>query len=214
MFTGIIQDVGRVVAMVSDQAGGATLTVATKLDTAAWALGDSIAVNGCCLTVTTLDPRGRFAARLSRETLAVTNLGALSADDVVNLEPALRAGEPLGGHFVSGHVDGTVTVTSVQECGEFREVTCRIARDLAPYVVVKGSIALDGVSLTVNRVGDDNFTICLIPHTLQHTNLSRLRPGTRLNVETDMMARFVARQLDYLRAEATATEGADDAGKL
>ncbi|MDX8414489.1 MAG: riboflavin synthase [Mariprofundales bacterium] len=214
MFTGIIQDVGVVQACTAIEAGGSSLSISTALDSSAWKLGDSVAVNGCCLTVVGLHPQGRFSAELSQETLNITNLGSLSAGDAVNLEPALRAADPLGGHMVSGHVDGTAAVVSVSDRGDFREITFVIPTALAPYVVSKGSVALDGVSLTVNCVTDTSFSVCLIPHTLQQTNLNRLQPTSFVNLETDMVGRYIARQLHFLHAAEPATQGAEHAGKL
>lgn len=214
MFTGIIQDVGIVHSFEAMDAGGALLSFSTKLNQSAWKLGDSVAVNGCCLTVVALSPKGLFSAELSPETLNLTNLAALCAGDAVNLEPALRAADPLGGHMVSGHVDGTAAVVSVSESGDFREITFAISAALAPYVVTKGSVALDGVSLTVNGVTDTSFSVCLIPHTLQQTNLNRLQPTFQVNLETDMVGRYIARQLHFLHAAESANQGAEHAGKL
>jgi len=214
MFTGIIQDVGTVVSVTPIENGGVHLSCVTMLKTSAWSLGDSVAINGCCLTLIDLDGSGGFSAQLSHETLEVTNLGALCVDDRVNIEPALRAADPLGGHIVSGHVDGVAVVQSINECGDFREVEFAIDRSLAPFVVVKGSVALDGVSLTVNSVTDHSFTVCLIPHTLHKTTLCRLQREAQVNLETDILGRFVARQLHFINAASTAYQGADDVGKL
>jgi len=209
MFTGIIQDVGRVLSLTEIESGGARLSVSTALDRSAWRLGDSVAINGCCLTLIALPLQAQFSAQfsteLSQETLKVTNLGALSVGDAVNLEPALRAADPLGGHIVSGHVDGTAAVISVNECGDFREISFAIPAALAPYVVSKGSLALNGVSLTVNHVTDSTFSVCLIPHTLQQTNLHALQPTSQVNLETDMVGRYIERQLHFLHAAKPAT---------
>jgi len=214
MFTGIIQDVGRVMSLTTIETGGVLLSVSTALATETWNFGDSVAVNGCCLTMVALDMPDQFSAQLSQETLDVTDLGLLRTGDAVNLEPALRAADPLGGHMVSGHIDGIAVVVSISENGDFREITFSIAASLAPYVVTKGSVALDGVSLTVNSVTDTTFSVCLIPHTLQQTTLNRLQLASHANLETDMFGRYVARQLHFLKAVSTAPQGADNVGKL
>lgn len=194
MFTGIIQDVGCIQGMD----GGPEQTrmrFATRLDTSAWQLGDSVAVNGCCLTVAELPAGGQFAAVLSAETLRMTHFAAAEVGEKVNLEPALRLGDALGGHLVSGHIDGTGTVVAIHRQGDEADMEIRLPAGLGRYVVVKGSVAVNGVSLTVNAVNGDCFTVHLIPHTLSHTNLGQCAEGDVLNIETDLIGRYVERLL-------------------
>jgi riboflavin synthase len=199
MFTGIIQDLGRVAA--SETRGvDARLTIATRqLDLTKVALGDSICVQGVCLTVTAL-ARSGFTADVSRETLSRTTLGELPPESPVNLEPSLRAGDPLGGHLVSGHVDGVAQVTAVEPDGESRRITVAAPAELSRYIARKGSVAIDGVSLTVNDVEGAAFGVNLIPHTQAVTTLGRLRAGTRVNLEIDQVARYVERLLTLSQA--------------
>ncbi|MDX8408947.1 MAG: riboflavin synthase [Mariprofundales bacterium] len=197
MFTGIIQDVGTVMAFPC-HGDSADLTVKTKLSLLDWNLGDSVAVNGCCLTVTEYLDSSTFCAQLSPETLAVTTLDRLQPGDALNLEPALRANDRLGGHMVTGHVDGVATVRRVAYDGDFCLLEFALPGSLARYVVTKGSVAVNGVSLTVNAVSSSGFGVSLIPHTLEQTNLSDLTVGMQVNLETDMMARYVERQLQFL----------------
>lgn len=191
MFTGIVTDVGKVRRVVARE-GGRRLEIETAYDTASLDLGASVSHAGCCLTVVERGP-GWFAVELSNETLSKTTLGAWREGDPVNLERALRMGDELGGHVVSGHVDGTGEVTSVTQDGEAWRVRVRAPAPLHRYVAPKGSIAIDGVSLTVNEVDGEVFGVSLIPHTWTHTTLSRLKPGDRVNLEVDMLARYAAR---------------------
>jgi len=177
MFTGIVREVGRVSAF-----DGSRLVVAA--DTAA-ALGDSVAIDGVCLTVVEAKP---LAFDVVPETIARTTLGRLRAGDAVNVEPALRAGEPLGGHIVQGHVDG---VGRVRELGDL--VWFDAPPELLRYLVEKGSIAVDGVSLTVAAVDDRGFAVALVPHTLEATTLGALAPGDEVNLEADVLAKYVER---------------------
>jgi riboflavin synthase alpha subunit len=160
-------------------------------------IGASVAVSGVCLTVVELAAEASLV-ELSPETLRRTNLGALRQGNEVNLEPALRVGDPLGGHWVQGHVDGTLAVLAVKTIGDHREVTCELPRALSPLVVEKGSIALDGVSLTVASLAADRFGVALIPHTLEVTTLGAVRAGDRLNVEVDLLGKYVLRALQAL----------------
>jgi riboflavin synthase len=192
MFTGIIAAVGRVAA-ATPAAAGARLTVASgALSLGDVAIGDSIAVNGVCLTVVALAREG-FAVDVSPETLSCT--AGYAVDEAVNLENALRLADRIGGHLVSGHVDGVGTVADVASEGENRIVTFAVPRELARYVARKGSVAVNGVSLTVNEVEGDRFSVNLIPHTLQATNLHGLAARARVNLEVDMLARYVERIL-------------------
>jgi riboflavin synthase len=198
MFTGIVSGIGRIVEAQS-AANGRRLTVQAPpgyLDDVQ--PGDSIAINGACMTVTSFDaPAARFELDVSAESLART--AGLDAPGPVNLEKALRAHDRLGGHLVSGHVDGIGTVTRFADLGGHHELCVRAPRELARFVALKGSITVDGVSLTVNRVSDDadgcEFSINLIPHTLQQTTLGTLQPGARVNLEVDLIARYVERML-------------------
>src|SRR4051812_20197124 len=190
MFTGIVTAVGKI-ARLSPQADGARAEVdAPGFGLGDVAVGDSIAVNGVCLTVVARDAT-RFEVDLSRETLACTTGLAASAE--VNLEKALRLSDRLGGHLVAGHVDGVGEVTKIQASGDSRVVFVRAPAELVRYIARKGSITVDGVSLTVNSVKDREFEINLIPHTLAVTNLGNLRAGSRVNLEIDLVARYVER---------------------
>ena len=192
MFTGLIADLGSVDA-VEQGPDGATLTVASAL-AGELAEGDSIAVNGVCLTATGVDGSS-FRAEAMNETLARSSLGRLAPGDRVNLELALRAGDRLGGHFVQGHVDGTATVRAVRDDGFSRVVTLEAPAELVPYLVEKGSVALDGVSLTVSALDGDGFSVSLIPETLKRTNLGQIGEGSLMNIEVDMLAKHVERLL-------------------
>lgn len=194
MFTGIVQDVGRLAS--SEARGGDVRMVFAfeRLDPAAMHVGDSICVQGCCLTVVQFQDRG-FAADLSRETLSLTTLGELRPGSRVNLEPSLRVGDPLGGHLVSGHVDGVGRVVAIREDARSSRIDVTVPEELARYIARKGSVAVDGVSLTVNEARDNLFGVNLIPHTQQVTTLGALAVGTRVNIEVDQMARYVERLL-------------------
>lgn len=198
MFTGIVQDVGRVKSR-EERGGDVRLVIEVdKLDLARTAIGDSICVQGVCVTVTELEGKA-FAADLSRETLSLTTLGELQPDAYVNLEPALRAGDALGGHLVSGHVDGIARVTARAEDARSLRLTIAPPLELARYIARKGSVTIDGVSLTVNEVGDIDFGVNLIPHTQSVTTLGRLNVGSRVNIEVDQVARYVERLLTSYR---------------
>jgi len=196
MFTGIIQDVGSI-KRVERESEQTHMTFTTALDMTDWQSGDSVACNGCCLTVTTFESDHAFTATLSMETLGLTTFADAAVGDAVNFEPALRVGDALGGHMVTGHVDGCGRVQVVREIGEHREFIFEIPDKLARYVVSKGSVAINGVSLTVNRVGRNDFTVNLIPHTLSHTNLGALQAGDNVNIETDMYGRYVERLMQF-----------------
>ena len=194
MFTGLIRELGRVVSVAS-MAGGVRLEVSVETRRERpLQVGDSVAVNGACLTVVEVGP-GRVVMEVSPETLAKTNLGGLKPGGVVNLEQALRVGDALDGHLVLGHVDGTVTLLEVRREGEFYLFRFSLPSHLAPYVAEKGSVALDGISLTVSRVEGDSFTVAVIPHTYTHTNLQFRRTGEKVNLEVDVIARYVERLL-------------------
>ena len=194
MFTGIVRDVGTVRAL-EPRGGDVRLWIdVVALPMAGVVDGDSICVSGCCLTALEVAPRG-FAADVSRETLSLTTLGGLQAGSKVNLEPSLRAGDSLGGHLVSGHVDGVGELVALHEDARSVRMRCRGPPGLSRYVARTGSIAIDGVSLTVNEVDGDEFGVNLIPHTQQVTTLGGRRPGQRVNLEIDQVARYVERLL-------------------
>jgi riboflavin synthase len=196
MFTGLVQEVGEIrVREPRNGAGGADLrlVVGTRaIDRSRLELGASICVDGVCLTVAQLDADS-FAADVSGETLRVTTLGDKLVGSRVNLEPALRAGDSLGGHWVSGHVDGVAEVLDTRRDARSLQVSVDAPKSLARYIARKGSVTLDGVSLTVNDVADTRFAINLIPHTLDVTTLGSLAKGSRLNLEIDLLARYVER---------------------
>jgi len=192
VFTGIVTAVGSI-ARLAPTAGGVRATVdAPALGLEDVAIGDSIAVNGVCLTVVARDA-SRFEVELSRETLRCT--AGFEAASEVNLEKALRLSDRLDGHLVSGHVDGVGEVTRVETFGDNRAVAVRAPSELARYIARKGSVTVDGVSLTVNAVNGAEFEVNLIPHTLSATNFARLRPGARVNLEVDLLARYLERLL-------------------
>jgi riboflavin synthase len=192
MFTGIIQAVGRVRELTLAERAARLVIATDKLDLADVGIGDSIAVNGVCLTATEL-LSDAFSADVSPETMACTVGFELAA--AVNLEKALRLSDRLGGHLVSGHVDGVGTVVRFEPVGDNRLLAVRVPADLGRYVARKGSIAVNGVSLTVNQVERDVFRVNLIPHTLAQTNLGRLRSGAQVNLEVDLVARYIERML-------------------
>jgi len=191
MFTGIVTDVGRVRA-VRETNRDLRFEIETRFDLSTVEMGASIAHAGCCLTVVEKG-EGWFAVEVSGETLAHTSLGDWKVGRPVNLERAARVGDELGGHIVSGHVDGVGEVLSVESEGGSHRVKIRVPRPLHRYIAPKGSIAVEGVSLTVNEVDDDVFGINLIPHTWDVTTLGTLKPGSRVNLEIDMLARYLAR---------------------
>ena len=195
MFTGIIESIGTI-GRLQEAGGGTRLVIdAGDVDLSDAAIGESISVSGVCLTVTAL-AAGGFSADVSGETLRATNLGDLGEGDRVNLERALCVGDRLGGHFVTGHVDGVGEVVGFEPAGDSRCLTVRVPGELAQYVARKGSLTVDGVSLTVNVVRKDECEINLVPHTLAVTTLGALREGDRVNLEVDLLARYLARLLE------------------
>ena len=187
MFTGLVQDKARVAA-IERNGDGVRLTVETTVEPIA--RGDSVSINGVCLTAVETDG-GRFTADVMEETLRRSSLAALGEGDAVNVEPALQAGARLGGHIVQGHVDGLGEVVDVREEGFARLVRVAAPADLLRYVVEKGSIAVDGVSLTVSAIGDDWFEVSLIPETLERTTLGEAAAGRAVNLEVDVVAKYV-----------------------
>ena len=193
MFTGLVADVGRIES-ASRRRGVLVIEVATALADETLRVGDSLAINGACLTVVSLSP-GRAAVEAVEETLARTTLGSLRPGSRVNLERPLRLGDRLDGHLVQGHVDGVGRVLQVRRLGGSVILRIGLGRQLLRYVAEKGSVALDGVSLTVSRVDGRAFEVSLVPHTLEATNLADRRVGDRVNVETDVLAKYVERVL-------------------
>jgi riboflavin synthase len=211
MFTGIVEELG-VVAALEDQGDAVRLTVRGPLVTADAGLGDSVAVNGCCLTVARRDG-DTFTADVMRETLDKTSLGALGPGAPVNLERAVTAATRLGGHIVQGHVDGTGSVVRRRASEHWEVVEVSLPAELSRYLVPKGSVAVDGVSLTVVEVGDDSFTVSLIPETLARTTLGSKQPGDPVNLEVDVVAKYVERLLAHRpSAPAGAAEPAGPTG--
>jgi riboflavin synthase len=189
MFTGLIEDVGKVNRWQLGKRAG-KLTFSTQLPVRGIKLGSSIAVNGTCLTVVTRS-KGRLTVDVSPETLARTNLTEVGVGDPVNLERPLRLMDRLGGHLVTGHVDGIGTLKAIQKRGEFTFFELRVPKAIYRMLVPKGSVALDGISLTVNECANQCFSIAIIPFTLEHTNLHRRRVGDKVNIETDLIGKYV-----------------------
>jgi len=196
VFTGIVKAVGQIVAKDVSQGEGRLHIDTGDLDISNAKLGDSIAVCGCCLTVVELSATG-FAADVSRETLQLTSLGGLDAGSAVNLEPALTLQEPLGGHLVTGHIDGIGDVVSVAENAQSIALQVRVPEPLARYVAKKGSICIDGISLTVNDVAGAVAHLTIVPHTREQTIIANYVSGTRVNIEVDIIARYLERFSQY-----------------
>jgi riboflavin synthase alpha subunit len=193
VFTGIVRELGRVTSAMGGPSG-LTLVVEAPSVAANTSVGDSVAVDGCCLTIEAVEG-SRLRSHAVPETISRTTLGRLAPGDAVNVEPAIRAGEPLGGHFVQGHVDAVGRVQSVEAEGEGLRVFVEASDELLRYCVEKGSIAVDGVSLTIAELADDAFAVVLVPHTLEVTTLSALVPGRAVNLEVDVLAKHVERLL-------------------
>jgi riboflavin synthase len=192
VFSGIVQEIGRVLAR-EPRGGDVRLTIGyERLDLSGTHVGDSLCVQGCCLTAIELEGK-TFAADVSRETLGLTTLGDLAPGARVNLEPALRAGDPLGGHLVSGHIDGVARITAIASEARSQRLTVEAPARLARYLAPKGSVAIDGVSLTINSVEGASFGVNIIPHTQRATTLGQLAVGARVNLEVDQIARYVHR---------------------
>ena len=191
MFTGIVRELG-VVVEAEEAGGGRALAVRAPATASRTRVGDSIAIDGCCLTATEVaDGTIRFQA--VPETIARSTLGTLERDEQVNVEPAIRAGEELGGHYVQGHVDAVGRIRSVEAEGQGLRVVVEAPEAVLRYCVEKGSVTVDGVSLTVAELVDDAFAVALVPHTLEATTLSALRPGQAVNLEADVLAKYVER---------------------
>lgn len=197
MFTGLVEELGSVVAIVP-QGAAVELSLRAPLVAEDAAIGDSIAVNGCCLTVIRREG-DLLAFEAGSETLSRTNLGRLQPGSRVNLERSLRVGDRLGGHYVSGHIDGLGTLDERREEGPWAFLWFRVPTSLARQMASKGSIAVDGVSLTLVEVTNERFSVALIPHTLAVTTLGALKTGDAVNLETDLLAKYVQRQLEFLK---------------
>ncbi|MEZ5940328.1 MAG: riboflavin synthase [Planctomycetaceae bacterium] len=194
MFTGLIEGQGKVVA-IEPEGAGVLLSIEPPADLndgahTEVALGESVAINGCCLTVVSFD-ENTWSFQAGSETLSRTNLGRLQAGDVVNIERALRANARLGGHFVQGHVDDTGTVAKIDREGEWVFMWFKVPPRLTRQMVSKGSICVDGISLTLVEVSDDEFSVALIPHTLEVTTLGQRQPGDMVNIETDILGKYI-----------------------
>jgi riboflavin synthase len=209
VFTGIVSELGEVEAVDSTE-DGARVRVRAGM-ASELGLGDSVSVNGACLTAASVED-GAFEADVMNQTLELTTLGELGGGDRVNLELALRASDRLGGHMVQGHVDGTGTVISREEDGFARRVRVQLPDELLPYVVERGSIAIEGVSLTIAALGEDWAEVSLIPETLERTTLGEREPGDRVNVECDVLARYVQRMLPGMSPLPT-TDGGSSASR-
>lgn len=198
MFTGLVEGTGRIADLQPEGDHALRLSVEVPASMAGQAApGDSVAVNGCCLTVVEFTDRvWQFQA--GSETLSRTNLGEVSVGDAVNLERPLRAGDRLGGHFVQGHVDGQATVSRIEREGEWVHMRFRVAPELTRLMIPKGSVAVDGVSLTLVDVTDDEFSVALIPHTLEITTLGIRKEGSRVNIEADMLGKHVVKMLEAM----------------
>jgi riboflavin synthase len=198
MFTGIVESLASVIEIQSEPPGVRIAIGISKISgdarQSAIRIGDSVALNGCCLTAVAVDGN-RLEFQAGEETLRRTNLGQLKSGSAVNVERSLCLGDPLGGHFVTGHIDGQGTLESRTDAGQWSTFWFRAATDLMRQIASKGSIAIDGVSLTLVDVEDERFSVMLIPHTLEVTTLGKLRPGDAVNLETDVLAKYVQRQL-------------------
>src|SRR6266567_5302683 len=199
MFTGIVNDVGEVLAIEKRTEGLRQLVIGCAYDSASIDIGASIACSGVCLTAVATGKHGNrdtFTVDAAAETLALTTVGRWQQGTRINLERSLRMGDELGGHLVSGHVDGLATVVSRQDLTDMARFTLRVPQPLKRFIAPKGSVALDGVSLTVNEVNDDTFSVLIIPHTLAVTTFGALKAGDAINLEIDVMARYAARLLE------------------
>lgn len=199
MFTGIIEHIGEILEIKEH---GSNLVFTIKSPNLAKKLGESIAINGTCLTVISFDQEN-FTVEAIPETLKLTNLGDLKTGDIVNLEQSLAVGSTLDGHFVVGHVDFKTTCQEVIAEGESKRIWFNIPNEYALYFAKKGSACVNGVSLTVSDVRVGGFEVCLIPYTMEHTNLGKLQPGTSVNIEIDILSRYIQRQLQFLNQNAS-----------
>lgn len=200
MFTGLVQDIG-VVASIDDVRGDVRIEIETSLDLTKVQEGASICCSGCCLTVVEKAKKS-FFVDVSQESLSKTIIGSWRPMSRVNLEPSLKLGDEMGGHIVSGHVDTITQIDSISREGDSHRITVRIPEGYAMFIAPKGSVTIDGVSLTVNDVKADSFDVNIIPHTWQKTTLGDRRAGDMVNIEIDMLARYVARMRDVEKGQA------------
>lgn len=205
MFTGLIEEIGMVRRIIPGR-HSAKIELSARTVLEGTKIGDSIAVNGACLTVVDLDREG-FSADAAHETLKRTNLGSLKSGTAVNLERALRFGDRLGGHLVSGHVDGTAVLQAVRPDGIARLYGFDCPRELFPLIAEKGSVAIDGISLTVAELSETGFSVSVIPHTAASTTLDRRKPGDRVNLECDQVAKYLARLSRFMEARPDTPHG-------
>jgi riboflavin synthase len=199
MFTGIVTDVGEVLSIEERATGLRQLVIGCRYDSASIDIGASIACSGVCLTAVATGQRGNrdtFTVDAAAETLALTTVGRWQKGTRINLERSLRMGDELGGHLVSGHVDGLAAVVAREDLTDMARFTLRVPQPLKRFIAQKGSVALDGVSLTINEVNDDTFSVLIIPHTLGVTTFGALKSGDAINLEIDVMARYAARLLE------------------
>ncbi|NDF12549.1 MAG: riboflavin synthase [Proteobacteria bacterium] len=194
MFTGIITDIGTIESVSGSNAKGKRFRIRTRFDVKKIAMGASISCSGACMTVVAKN-KGWFEVDVSPESLSCTHLGDWKKGTKLNLERALKAGDELGGHIVSGHVDGVGKLRSIEKVKDNRVMKFKAPKALLPFIAAKGSITIDGVSLTVNKAKKDSFTVNIIPHTLKETTLGSLREGDKVNLEIDMLARYTLRLL-------------------
>jgi riboflavin synthase len=199
MFTGLIEDLGEV-KRIEKRGENLSFLISSHLNLQEFKTGDSIAVNGACLTIISLTPKG-FTVEVSPETIRRTNLRDLKEGDRVNLERALKLSDRLGGHLVLGHVDGTGIMNRKVREGEFWHITFSAPQEVMRYVIEKGSIAIDGISLTVNQCGEKDFTVTIIPFTLNHTNLGQRKVGDRVNLEADLIGKYVEKFLGFIKGK-------------
>jgi riboflavin synthase len=211
VFTGLVEELGKV-AVLETHAGGAKIVIAAQVVTEGTADGDSIAVNGVCLTALNIKPDS-FTADVSQETLNRSTLGSLKPGSPVNLERAVTPSTRLGGHIVQGHVDGRGAFISAANCGDFQTVRIGYPADMGQYLVYKGSVSVEGISLTIASLTDTYFEIAIIPKTWELTNLSSLKPGDEVNLEADIIAKYIERIISYRKPENPVTmEMLKDAG--
>ncbi len=203
MFTGLIEDIGKIHKIVS-RPSGLELSISCSLPVAEIKLGDSIAVDGACLTVTNIQAQG-FSADVSSESITRTTLGSKRSGDRVNLERALRLGDRLGGHIVSGHIDAVAALAAREQAGEFIRLVFSCPDGLLRYIVEKGSVAVDGISLTVNSVTPRDFSVMIIPHTLEKTTLHDKKTGDRVNIENDIIGKYVEKLMGKRAADSGIT---------
>lgn len=194
MFTGLVRDVGEIIGFERN-GDNIRITIQSQLPPESYQLGSSILCSGICLTVVEFG-QGRFVMEVSPETVEKTNIGSWNVGTKINLEPSLCMGDELGGHLVFGHVDALATITELGADGDSWRFTFEVPENLKNYFASKGSVSLDGISLTVNEVNDNRFGVCIIPHTWTYTTLSERKVGDKVNLEVDMLARYVARMLE------------------